>query len=344
MADQNLRVNIQFNADNTQAKRSINDLSASLKQISQTEITIPNGSIDQAVKSANQLHQALAQAVNVDTGRLDFTKLQSSLKSLGTDLTSVSANLISLGPQGQQAFNSLVRAIGTAQAPITRLNKTFIEFGKTLVNTIHWQVASSLVHGFIGVVQQAVGYISDLDKSLKGIQIVTQQNDNSMRAFANHARDLAGDLRVATKEFVDASLIFFQQGLSEKDVIARTEAALKLAKVTGESVSNVSSELTAIWNNFDDGSRSLESYADVLTALGAATASSSKEIATGIQKFAAVAETVGLSYEYATAALATVVAETRQSADIVGTAFKTLFSRLEGLKLGETLEDGVDLI
>ena len=343
MADQNLRVNIQFNADNTQAKRSINDLSASLKQISQTEITIPNGSIDQAVKSANQLHQALAQAVNVDTGRLDFTKLQSSLKSLGTDLTSVSANLISLGPQGQQAFNSLVRAIGTAQAPITRLNKTFIEFGKTLVNTIHWQVASSLVHGFIGVVQQAVGYISDLDKSLKGIQIVTQQNDNSMRAFANHARDLAGDLRVATKEFVDASLIFFQQGLSEKDVIARTEAALKLAKVTGESVSNVSSELTAIWNNFDDGSRSLESYADVLTALGAATASSSKEIATGIQKFAAVAETVGLSYEYATAALATVVAETRQSADIVGTAFKTLFSRLEGLKLGETLEDGVDL-
>ena len=343
MADQNLRVNIQFNADNTQAKRSINDLSASLKQISQTEITIPNGSIDQAVKSANQLHQALAQAVNVDTGRLDFTKLQSSLKSLGTDLTSVSANLISLGPQGQQAFNSLVRAIGTAQAPITRLNKTFIEFGKTLVNTIHWQVASSLVHGFIGVVQQAVGYISDLDKSLKGIQIVTQQNDNSMRAFANHARDLAGDLRVATKEFVDASLIFFQQGLSEKDVIARTEAALKLAKVTGESVSNVSSELTAIWNNFDDGSRSLESYADILTALGAATASSSKEIATGIQKFAAVAETVGLSYEYATAALATVVAETRQSADIVGTAFKTLFSRLEGLKLGETLEDGVDL-
>ena len=343
MADQNLRVNIQFNADNTQAKRSINDLSASLKQISQTEITIPNGSIDQAIKSANQLHQALAQAVNVDTGRLDFTKLQSSLKSLGTDLTSVSANLISLGPQGQQAFNSLVRAIGTAQAPITRLNKTFIEFGKTLVNTIHWQVASSLVHGFIGVVQQAVGYISDLDKSLKGIQIVTQQNDNSMRAFANHARDLAGDLRVATKEFVDASLIFFQQGLSEKDVIARTEATLKLAKVTGESVSNVSSELTAIWNNFDDGSRSLESYADVLTALGAATASSSKEIATGIQKFAAVAETVGLSYEYATAALATVVAETRQSADIVGTAFKTLFSRLEGLKLGETLEDGVDL-
>jgi TP901 family phage tail tape measure protein len=41
--------------------------------------------------------------------------------------------------------------------------------------------------------------------------------------------------------------------------------------------------------------------------------------------------------------LATVTAETRQSADVVGTAFKTLFARMEGLKLGDTLEDGTTL-
>jgi TP901 family phage tail tape measure protein len=86
--------------------------------------------------------------------------------------------------------------------------------------------------------------------------------------------------------------------------------------------------MTAIWNNFENGSKSLEYYADVVTALGAATASSSEEIATGLEKFAAVGETVGLSYEYATTALATVTATTRQSADVVGTAFKTLFARM----------------
>jgi TP901 family phage tail tape measure protein len=87
----------------------------------------------------------------------------------------------------------------------------------------------------------------------------------------------------------------------------------------------------------------LEYYADVLTALGAATASSSDEISEGLEKFAAVANTVGLSYEYATAALATVTATTRQSADVVGTAFKTLFARIQDLDLGATLEDGVTL-
>ena len=101
--------------------------------------------------------------------------------------------------------------------------------------------------------------------------------------------------------------------------------------------------MTAIWNNFDDGSRSLENYADVLAKLGAATASSADEIAGGLEKFAAVAETVGLSYEYAASALATITAETRQSEDVVGTALKTIFARVENLKLGEHLEDGTTL-
>ena len=50
-----------------------------------------------------------------------------------------------------------------------------------------------------------------------------------------------------------------------------------------------------------------------------------------------------MSYDDATAALATVVAQTRQSASTVGNSFRTLFQRIESLKLGETLEDGVDL-
>ena len=116
-----------------------------------------------------------------------------------------------------------------------------------------------------------------------------------------------------------------------------------MANVTKESADDVSSYMTAIWNNFDDGSESLEHYADVITALGASTASSSAEIAAGLEKFASVAESIGLSYEYSTSALATIVANTRQSADTVGTGLRTIFSRLQGLSLGDTLDDGTDL-
>jgi TP901 family phage tail tape measure protein len=77
--------------------------------------------------------------------------------------------------------------------------------------------------------------------------------------------------------------------------------------------------------------------------LGAATAASTDEITAGLEKFIAVADTVGLSFEKATASVATIIDKTKQSAEVVGTALKTIFARMEGLSLGETLEDGVNL-
>ena len=164
-----------------------------------------------------------------------------------------------------------------------------------------------------------------------------------MAAFAARANDAAKALSTTTTRYTDAALIYYQQGLSDEEVEARTNTTIKMANAAGESAQEVSDQLTAIWNNFYDGSKSLEYYADVMTKLGAETASSTSEISEGINKFAAVADTVGLSYEYAAAALATVTATTRESADVVGNAYKTLFARIQGLSLGETLEDGTNL-
>lgn len=116
-----------------------------------------------------------------------------------------------------------------------------------------------------------------------------------------------------------------------------------MANAVGESTEKISDQLTAVWNNFADGTQTLEHYADAMVKLGAYTASSTDEIAQGTEKFAAVAKMIGLDFDNAAAALATVTAQTRQSADVVGTAFRTIFARMEGLKLGETLEDGTDL-
>jgi TP901 family phage tail tape measure protein len=153
-----------------------------------------------------------------------------------------------------------------------------------------------------------------------------------MAKFAKEANNAAKALSSTTNEYAEAALIFYQQGtLTDSQIAERTAATIKMANVTGEAAKDISSYMTAIWNNFDDGTKSIEYYADAITALGAATASSSEEIATGMQEFAAIGKTVGLSYDYAASALATVVAATRQSEETVGTSFKTIFSRLQSL-------------
>lgn len=340
----NINVNINFKANTEAAKNNINSLQSLLTQITQTKnIGLDSNALGQAKASAQELQMHLENAVNVNTGKLDLGKFNASLKAVGSDLTTLSSNLQNVGPVGQQAFVKLAKAIASAQTPMLNVSNAIAQFGKTLVNTVKWQLASNLIHGVQGALQAAVSHAKDLNSALNDIRIVTGYSTDKMSEFVSQARESAKELNTTTTEYAKASLIFFQQGLTGDAVKERTDVVIKMSQATRESAEQVSSELTAIWNNFDDGTHTLEWYADAITALGAATASSSKEIAQGLQKFAAVADTVGLSYEYATAALATVVAETRQSADIVGTSFKTIFSRLESLKLGETLEDGTDL-
>jgi hypothetical protein len=43
----------------------------------------------------------LAAATNVNTGKIDFSALQASLKSANTDLTTLTNNLLAMGPKGQ---------------------------------------------------------------------------------------------------------------------------------------------------------------------------------------------------------------------------------------------------
>ena len=342
-----LNVNLGFTADTSQAKKQIQELRQSLQDIAKlpgkASSLFDDTDIKNASKAALELQQHLNAAVNVNTGKLDLSRLSTSLKAANKDLNEYYGQLTKIGPQGQEAFLKLAKSISTAEAPVTRVNAKLAEMGTTLKNTVRWQLSSSIIHGFMGTIQGAYGYAQDLNESLNNIRIVTGQSVDEMAKFAEKANASAKALSTTTTAYTDAALIFYQQGLSGKEVTDRTDTVIKMANVTRQSSEEVSSYMTAIWNNFYDGSKSLEHYADVITALGAATASSSAEISEGLSKFASVADTIGLSYDYATSILAALVANTRQSADVIGTSLKTILARLQSVKLGETLEDGVEL-
>lgn len=343
-----LNVNLAFTADTGKAKAQLQDLQRQLTNIVNQTSKGSNGlginkDIEDAVKSAAELQVHLNKAINTNTGNLDFSKLSESLHKSGKNLEDYGKQLRDLGPAGQKAFQALATSVANAEIPIRRSNAALTEMWTTLKNTARWQLSSSVLHGFMGAVSTAYGYAQDLNKSLNDIRIVTGQNTDQMADFAEQANKAAKALSTTTTSYTNASLIYYQQGLSEEEVKARTDLTIKMANASGQSAEVVSDQLTAIWNNFSKGADDLEHFADVLTKLGAETASSSEEISIGLEKFAAIGDTIGLSYDNAAAALATVTATTRQSAEVVGTAFKTIFARIQGLNLGETLEDGTSL-
>lgn len=336
-----LNYTIGVDADTSKFEASINAALSKLNQLG-TSARLTD-ELKGASQAALELSGHLNKALNKETGKLDLTVFNQSIASSGQTLESYATSLMSLGPAGEQAFLKVATAITQSELPLRRTNKLFDQLWTTMKNTMRWQLTSSVLHGFVGALEQAYGYTKDLDRSLNEIRIVSGQSAEDMAQFAEQANKAAKALSTTTTDYTDASLIYYQQGLSDQEVLDRTETTIKMANVAGTSAETASQQLTAIWNNFYDGSESLKHYADVLVKLGAATASSSDEISEGIEKFAAVANTVGLSYEYAASALATVTAQTRESASVVGTAFRTLFSRIQGLQQGETLDDGTTL-
>lgn len=349
----NIKINLDFVADTSAAKSNIESLQKSLAALAGGNINkslfgkLDTESIREASIAAQELKIHLKNATETDTGKLNLVAFNNSLTSAGHNVASLTSALTAAGSTGAQSFLQLGTAIAQANTKATLMGNaltTFHAMAKTLFNTLSSRVIGGAWDTITSQINSAIGYVKKLDTSLNKIRIVTGLSSDEMDRFAKSANEAAKSLNTSTTAYTDAALIYYQQGLrSDEEIQGRTDTTIKMANVTGQSAATVSEQLTAIWNNFYDGSQSLEYYADVITALGANTASSSAEIAQGLGKFAAIAETTGLSYEYATSALATLVSATRQSADTVGTSLKTLFSRLQGLSLGETLEDGVDL-
>ena len=288
-----LNVNLSFTADVGKAKAQVQELQSLLNNIASNSFkTGANNDmakkLAEASAAAKELQLHLNNAFNVKTGQFDLSALDKSLKASGSNIQNLSTKLLNAGETGQQAFMKLAQSISLADQPMLRINGRLKEFATTMKNTARWQLSSSMLHGFMGAVQSAYGYAQDLNKSLTDIRIVTGANADEMARFAENANRAAKNLNTTTNDYTKASLIYFQQGLDETEVAARTDVTVKMANAAGQSAQIVSDQLTAIWNNFYDGSKSLEYYADVMTALGAATASSTDEIAGGLEKFAAI--------------------------------------------------------
>ena len=346
MAEQVQRVKLAFSADTSQVQKELKNLEQELQQIvsANSKSFGLNTDLEKAAKSAQDLGQAIQKAFNYDTGKLDFSAFSKSLGSAKTNLEQVAENLRKLGPAGQSALSSLSTSLAAAEIPLKRTQNLLTQFGNTLKNTVKWEISSNIVHGLEGAFSHAISYAENLNKTLTSIRQVSGASLQDMVKFTQQANAAAKTLAVSTKAYADASLIYYQQGDSADLAAKKAQITLKATNAAfTASAEEMSEMLTATWNAYQVGSDQLEHYVDVMAKLGATTATSVEEIATSLQKVAATANTVGVGIEQMSSMIATVSSVTRQSAETIGTSMNTILSRIGGLKLGETLEDGVDL-
>lgn len=339
-----IKYSVGFNVDKT----GLNQMKASLQELlnlTKQDLIKINGKatdaeLDKIKKSAKEVESALERAFNPNLGTLNVSKFNQELKKL--DVNRIYRDFSMAGQAGRNAFRNITSDILTTNMQLKQTHTLLDNMATTMANTIKWGVASSIMNTFTGSVQQAYGYVKNLDSSLNDIRIVTNKSADEMAKFAIQANKAAKELGASTTSYTDASLIYYQQGLTDAEVAARAEVTLKAANVTGQSADAVSEQLTAVWNGYKVSAEEAEFYIDKLAAVAATTASDLEELSVGMSKVASAANLMGVDVDQLNAQLATIVSVTRQAPESVGTALKTIYARMGDIEAGLDGETSLD--
>lgn len=348
MANKQLNYDIKFNTDMTsleelkEALMNIKSMSAG-QYIKLNGVEATKAELLRVQGTAAQVGLAIEECFNPKLNTFNFTQFNQILKATGLNAQKIEADFDTLGEQGKRAFRNLTESLYTTNATLDKSKTLLNSIGDTLINAAKWSVAYGVINNISNGIKSAWTYAVSLDSALNDIRIVTGKSYQDMEKFAKSANKAAKALGTSTMDYTKGSLIYYQQGLGEKEVAARTAVSAKTANVTGQSMQEVSEELTAVWNGFKVTADETESYVDKLAAVAAASASDLEELSTAMSRVASAASTMGINVDQLTAQIATIESVTRQDAASIGTALKTIYSRMGDLAIGAEDEFGVAL-
>lgn len=324
----------ELTEEETAATAQTNQLSATFKQISSAQIT----------KAFNTLSTDLGK-IGVDLGEMPVPETKTDVEQLNNIILQFVESL--LGPADEafnktkETFNSVGSSATSAAENVRQGKDSFIEENE----------AAKQVDGFIARIKQYTGLagaayvarnairsafnsIKELDVAMTEMAVVTEASVSDYWNQLPQYTKRANELGVTIKSVYESAGLYYQQGLKTNEVTAMTNATLKMARIAGLSAADATDKMTSALRGFnmEINEANAEKVADVYSELAAISASNTKEISSAMTKVASIAKSAGMEFETTAAFLAQGIEATREPAENIGTALKTVVARFQELK------------
>lgn len=245
----------------------------------------------------------------------DSTKgLSSGLESFKQQLGQVNAQWLNLQKQ-QATFNSMKSAI-----------VNFMGFNQVLNITKK-------------AVKEAMDHIKQLDTVMNGIAIVTDMTTADLWNQVDVYSEMAQRYGTSIQGAYEVSKIYYQAGYETNEVLTLMNETLKMSKISGLDYATTTDYMMNAIKGFKMEVADATAVVDVYSALAANTAVSQQELAEAMSKTASSMAGVGSTFEDTSAMIATMVSVTRESANNIGSAMKSIASRY-----GELTKDPTKLL
>lgn len=207
-----------------------------------------------------------------------------------------------------------------------------------------WMGFSQIINIVRNGVRNAYQDIQNLDKAMTNIAVVTDMSVSDLWGKINEYMSIAQQYGVTTQGVYEVSQLFYQQGLGTADVMELTTETLKMARIAGMGYAEAADAMTVAIRGFKLEMSDAQHITDVYSEVAAISASDTQELATAMSKTASSAASVGMSFENTTAMIATMVEATRESATNIGSAMKSIISRMSEMKAGLSQDENGEFL
>ena len=182
--------------------------------------------------------------------------------------------------------------------------------------------------------REAVSTVKELDAAMTETAVVTNFSVGDMWKKLPEYTANANALGATVKDMYESTTLYYQQGLNTEQSMSIASETMKMARIAGLDAADATDKMTAALRGFnmEINEASAQRINDVYSNLAAKTASNTEELGTAMQRTASIAASAGMSFEGTAAFLAQAIETTREPAENIGTAMKTIIARMQEMK------------
>ena len=318
---QSIIIPLQFTTNNADFLKSVSQMESSLKSL-----------FDSGKLGEEAYKGSLKELEKLKHGFDDLGKNNGLSKAISNFNDNLSKNL--KGSTSQ--VKNFSEGFASIEGPIKRSETALDKFGRTLANSLRYNLVNNFVDAVLSKGQEVITFLEDVDENLTNIRIVSGKSQAEMNGFLETGMATAKSLGSVTNDYLKASEIYYQQGLSTNEVMERTNATVQAANISNQSVSSTADQATAILNGFNvEASKTVE-VLDKIAQVGAGTATDFEEIAKASQKVAASASDANFSIDQTLGMIATISSVTREAPETIGTSLNAIIGRFNDLKVADS--------
>lgn len=251
----------------------------------------------------------------------DTIRISQSDTSGLTQLQQIMSNVNAAGRQGQSVFQSFGGSLREAFSTFTMAN-----------------ILEDAIYKIGDAAKKGVDTVKEFNDMKTSLAMATGEDKNYIDGLMQSYNELGQELGSITSDVAESADSWLRQGRTLSETNQLIKDSLVLSKDTNISSEQSSEILTATLNGFQLAADQAGHINDVLTSIDLESASDAGGIGTALTKVASMANNAGVSLEKTAAMIATIKDVTQGSDETIGTAMKSIFSRMNQIRAGKFVD------